>query len=105
MDISDVVNILPFALIYPLTHSRVCACVCVCVRERVCVRVLCAHSRHADDHEVQPVPRVFEECEAAHTKAPRQHLDGRLKRVDASEDIPTTQREGAREREGERERG
>lgn len=44
-------------------------------------------SRHGDDHEVQPVPGVTQECEVIDAEASRQDLDERLEGVDASEGI------------------
>lgn len=38
--------------------------------------------RHADDHEVQPVPGVFEEGETSDTESSGQNFDCCFKRVD-----------------------
>lgn len=43
--------------------------------------------RHADDHEVEPVPGVFEEGEASATEPSGCHLDGCFKRVDEREHV------------------
>lgn len=43
--------------------------------------------RHADDHEVQPVPGVSEEGEPPHTESSGQNFDGCFKRVDGCEDV------------------
>ena len=45
--------------------------------------------RHADDHEVQPVPGVFEEGEGPDAEAPGHHLYRGLKGVDAGENVPS----------------
>lgn len=45
-------------------------------------------SRHDNDAEVEPVPRVPQEGERSHTETSGQDLNERLKRVDTSEGVP-----------------
>lgn len=45
------------------------------------------HSRHTNDHEVQPVPGVFEEGELSKTKAPWHNFYGGFKCVDECKHI------------------
>lgn len=47
-----------------------------------------ADSRHADHHEVQPVPWISKECEGSEAETPGQNFDHGFKGVDASEDVP-----------------
>lgn len=46
-----------------------------------------AHLRHTDDHEIQPIPWVSEECKRSNAETSRQHFDRCLNRVDASKNI------------------
>lgn len=46
------------------------------------------HSRHADHHEVQPIPCISKECEGSEAETPGQDFDHGLKGVDASENVP-----------------
>lgn len=50
------------------------------------------YSRHDDDTEIQPVPRVPEEGELCHAKSSRQDLYQGLKSVNASESVPGEER-------------
>lgn len=45
-------------------------------------------SRHADHHEVQPIPWISKECKGSKAETPGQDFDHGLKGVDASENIP-----------------
>lgn len=45
------------------------------------------HSRHGDDHEVQPIPRVTQECKVIDAEASRQYLYEGLKGVYSSEGV------------------
>lgn len=45
------------------------------------------HSRHGDDHEVQPIPWVTQECKVINAEASRQYLDEGLKGVNSSEGV------------------
>lgn len=47
--------------------------------------------RHADDHEVQPIPRVSEEGEVSDAESSRQNFDRCFKCVDACEHISVQQ--------------
>lgn len=49
-------------------------------------------SRHQNDTEVQPVPRVSEECEVIDAEASGQHLDEGLKGIDPCEGVPGGER-------------
>lgn len=44
--------------------------------------------RHADDHEVQPVPWVLQKCKTTDTESSGQNFDRCFKRVDESEHVP-----------------
>lgn len=58
----------------------------ICGDGEVIVRV--RDSRHDDDAEVQPVPRVPQEGEGPHAEAPRQDLYQGLEGVDTCEGVP-----------------
>lgn len=46
------------------------------------------YSRHADHHEIQPVPRITEECKRSNTEPSRQNFHRRLERIDTCEHVP-----------------
>lgn len=47
-----------------------------------------SYLRHGDDHKIQPIPWISQECEITDAEASGQHLYKRLKGVDASENVP-----------------
>lgn len=47
-----------------------------------------SYLRHGDDHKIQPIPWISQECEITNAEASGQYLHKCLKGVDASENVP-----------------
>lgn len=49
--------------------------------------------RHADHHEIQPIPWISKECKRSNTETSRQHFGCCLEGVNSSKNIPKKENE------------